>query len=297
MSSFFTYDFYKHTQLCIQAVISSSVPSKTAISLMSSFPVVSTVLSTVLTPLKMIHVFSTAVFFLFSMSLILNCLYRRFHNLFSTQILSCQSEKDRASHLNEITGLSETNGFKFSGFCIEMEEVVHYPKDRTLCMWHCTRDAGRCHGHSAMNVSHHVKIKCAFNVWCPPTYICRQACAETLYILNICTYGENTHLWLYLSLCSIFNIFLFLPFQFHFNLPTWCHLVPQFFSCHKPLPFHLFLLPIQQCETHTHTQPTLLLLTAVCSETVKSQRCSVSGEPLVKRFYEVELMQLFFSGQ
>lgn len=75
-------------------------------------------------------------------------------------------------------------------------------------------------------------------------------------------------------------------------------------TCSLQNPMHLcmssFLLPVEQCkthtQTHTHTLPTLLL-TAVCSETIESQRCNLSSEPLIELFYVVELMQLFFSGQ
>lgn len=193
------------------------------------------------------------------MSLILNCLHRRFCNLFSTQTLDCQAGENRASHLNEITGLGETNSFKFSGFCIEMEEVVHYPEDSTVCMWRCTRDAAHCHGHSAMNVSHHVKIKCAFNVWGPSTYICRQACVKT-HEQTLTVHTEHMYLWRKHSSmavsCSLFNL-QYLPFSFipvlSPNMVLSSCFVSQRFSHHKPLPFHVFLLPIHQCKTHTHT--------------------------------------------
>lgn len=152
-----------------------------------------------------------------------------------------------------------------------------------------------CHGHSTMNVSHHVEMKCAFIVWGPSTHICRQTSVwHTKHI-----YSWRKH---YGSFCLIFNIFHFLAFQFYFSLPTWCHpgvLVVQRFSlsiklCHF---ISFFYQPNNARHTHTHTLPTLLLLTAVCSETVKSLCCRLSGDPLMKRFYVAKLMQLFFSGQ
>lgn len=76
-----------------------------------------------------------------------------------------------------------------------------------------------------------------------------------------------------------------------------------FFPLHKFMHILIssLLQPAEEYDTHTHTHvralPTLLLLTAVCSGTVKSQRCHLSCEPLIELFYVDELMQLFFSGQ
>lgn len=77
-----------------------------------------------------------------------------------------------------------------------------------------------------------------------------------------------------------------------------CFFSPSISSC--IFGFHLFFNhPKNMAHTHTHVHalPTLLLLTAVCSGTVKSQRCHLSCEPLIELFYVDELMQLFFSGQ
>lgn len=111
------------------------------------------------------------------------------------------------------------------------------------------------------------------------------------YILNILV--KKTCV----SLFSIFNIFPFFP----------QHGAYQLFGLKMLFPINLciftfnlfFYRPNNTTHTHTqiHTLPTLLLLTAVCSETVKSQRCHLSGEPLIELFHVVELMQLFFSGQ
>lgn len=80
---------------------------------------------------------------------------------------------------------------------------------------------------------------------------------------------------------------------------THLHLLPTESQASLYLSVSLYQLnSVKHTHTHTHTRslPTLLL-TTVCSETVKSQRCNLSSEPLVELFYVVELMQLFFSGQ
>lgn len=173
--------------------------------------------------------------------------------------------------------------------------------------WCCTCDAVGCRGHSAMNVSHHVRIKCAFNVWGPST--CIQYADEHLYTE---TDTFSTY-WTYVLIKKKTCVFLYVKFFISpfFSIPVlfqYPNMEPS--SCfglfiHKPSHLCIsslsFTKPtIRDTHTHTHTTntlPTLLLLTAVCSETVESQRCHLSGEPLMERFYVVELMQLFFSGQ
>lgn len=80
--------------------------------------------------------------------------------------------------------------FELNGFCIEMDEVVHYSESRKV--W-TARDTACCRGNSAMNVSHHVKMKSAFNVWTRVSspYAYTETKVDTLWILNISTHVLN----------------------------------------------------------------------------------------------------------
>ena len=77
---------------------------------------------------------------------------------------------------------------------------------------------------------------------------------HVLYILNICNH-ENT----FVSICSIFNIHLVLPFQFFFfHVQTWHHpvvLVLRVVSLHKHSQFCIssFSSTNQLYKTHTRS--------------------------------------------
>lgn len=150
--------FYTHAQLllCNQAVISSSVCSKTAISLISSFSACCYHLFTALTPFKMIYALSTVLFiYLFiPMSLISNCLYM------GAPPKHLTARWGGGGVLLKWPGLSETSLHWDGRGCSLLPKKNHV----TLCMWGCACDAVCCHGHSAMNVSNHIKIKCVLKV-------------------------------------------------------------------------------------------------------------------------------------
>lgn len=164
MFCFFTkYNFFAQLLLCIQAVIFPLLFSLSHFSHLLLCHLLLLFYPQFLPLFKMIYVFSTAVFYLSSMSLIFSCLYMGPHNLFSTQTVDCQQGKDRTLSLNEVTDVGETKSFKFR-FLQWSGRGYSLPPKSPVCMWHYAWNAVCCCSLSAVNVSHHVKMKCAFNV-------------------------------------------------------------------------------------------------------------------------------------